>query len=408
MHPGTTATSPCTDAEKATGSHPPAYTDEEIKDDNVSMHLPKEDATKFTNIDSNSKIEVFDVKQYNVLILGESRAGKTTFRKVLRNINHKTKIKVCRGTVNPTTKYTLFSIDGKFIAVNMLDTPGFAEASDGISRSDSAIRSTITEYVKQNIVKLDLILIAINGASGLTGSQIKNITSVLKFLGRQVASRTCMLVTHFENQNIEDEKKWVNDFTTNSNMKFLTRACEAGFLFTGALNKNQFDNITVRDSYILQQKRRNLEFFKTLTSGETVSLMSQQMKDAKSMFAMQESVLTACISIKNLIPEVEATWQHAIDRRLAISKAIEEKLIKDSDLLARAQEVVAKLSSLGADGKDIKTMKLDENVVKMMQEYEAIGNTIQEKYIRVMELSGEFTELDQIATLLCDELEWSI
>jgi hypothetical protein len=55
------------------------------------------------------KINVYDIKQYNVLILGESRSGKTTFRKVLKNINFVTKMEVWRGTISPISKSTLFN-----------------------------------------------------------------------------------------------------------------------------------------------------------------------------------------------------------------------------------------------------------------------------------------------------------
>jgi hypothetical protein len=152
---------------------------------------------------------------------------------------------------------------------------------------------------------IDLILIAINGSSGINASQVANITAVLKFLGRQVSSRTCMLITHFENRNADEEAKWVDEFKSNPNMSFLTKACEGGFLFTGALDKNQFDNISLRDSYITQQRRRNITFFNKLMNGESVSLLSQPMMNAKCMLAMQESVLTSCMNLKNLIPEVE-------------------------------------------------------------------------------------------------------
>jgi hypothetical protein len=51
-------------------------------------------------------------------------------------------------------------------------------------------------------------------------------------------------------------------------------------------------------------------------------------------------------------------------------------------------------------------MRLDENVVTMMADYEKIGETIREKYNRVIAMSNEFSEKDQKATLLWHELEW--
>jgi len=264
----------------------------------------------------------------------------------------------------------------------------------------------IIDYVKRDITRIDLILIAINGSSGINASQVANITSVLKFLGRQVSTRTCMLITHFENRSVEEELRWAEEFKSNPNMKFLTMACQGGFLFTGALDKNQFDNVALRDSYITQQRRRNITFFNKLMNGESVSLLSPQMMNAKCMLAMQESVLTSCMNLRNLIPEVEATWQHAIETRIKISGAM--KHIKDKELLERAERIVQDLGDLGSEGKDVKTMNLDENVVKMMSEYELIGESIRDRYGRVTAMSNEFSEKDQKATLLWNEIEWCI
>lgn len=354
-----------------------------------------------------SDIKVYDVAQHNILLLGESRTGKSTYRKVLHNINHVTKLEVWRGTVVPNSSTSLFNVDGKFVSLNILDTPGFGEASVSSTRTDSNLQNIIVEFVKKDITELSLILITVNGSGGLTSSQIKKITNCLRFLGRRVAKKTCLLVTHFENRNRLDEKKWIDEFKSNKRMRFLTRACQGGFLFTGALDDSQFKNVTCRDKFIDQQRRRNKHMFEKLLAGSPVKLMSQQMKEAKSMFAIEESIITSCMNLQAMIPEVESTWNHALNARVKINKYLSDGKVTDKELVEHAKKVTTKLACIGTKTDDIKTMKLDENVVKFMTEYEKIGSEIKEKYRKTLELLNKYSEMDQEASLLLNELEWS-
>jgi GTP-binding protein EngB required for normal cell division len=358
--------------------------------------------------DEETNIKVFDLEQHNVLLLGESRTGKSTFKEVLHNINHVTKMEVWRGTVIPTSSTSLFQVNGKYISINMLDTPGFGEVAKVASRKDDSIRNLIMEFVKKDITKLSLILITINGSGGITAAQIQNITSCLKFLGRQVASKTCFLVTHFENRTHEEETRWIEEFKANPNMSFLVRACQGGFLFTGALNDVQFASVAIRDNFIEQQRRRNGDLFQKLMDGEPVSLMSPEMKQAKSTLAVQESVSTSCINLQTMIPEVIVTYEHALNIRVKISKAIENGLIKDEELLSVAEDVVEKMACIGSQTDDINEMKLDENVLSLMTDYEKIGEEIQERYAKVLDLLSKYSELDQMGSTTWTEIEWCI
>jgi len=218
------------------------------------------------------EIDVFDIEQYNVLFLGESGAGKTTFRKVLRNIDCLKKTKNMHGTLKSTFKNTLFSINKQFVSVNILDTPGFMSASFDSERINDIMRSVVTECVSRDTMRIDLILIVINGSRLMTVNQLANISLVMNLLGQKSAARTCLLVTHFESRDIDDEKKWIADFTSNPNMRNIMAKCHGGILFTGALEKNQFDNQSLCDSYIIKQCRWNDAFFDKLRGGGSVSI----------------------------------------------------------------------------------------------------------------------------------------
>jgi hypothetical protein len=138
-----------------------------------------------------------------------------------------------------------------------------------------------------------------------------------------------------------------------------------------------------------------------------VSLLSPEMKEARSIFAVQESVTTSCMNIRALIPEVHDTWQHALGTRLKISNLLSSGKLNDNVPLRKlAEETVEKLSVIGEEGHDISKMSLEEGVLEMMTNYEKIGNEIQQRHIKILELLNRYVDLDQIGSLAWDELDW--
>lgn len=363
------------------------------------------DIEGYVHVNEDSILDNFPVEHHNILLIGESRTGKSTFLKILENINFTTKLEIYRGTVIPHTKTILFKIDGRYIFLNIIDTPGFGEISADGSRSDHNLRGLIADFVKRDITKVSAILLAVNGSGGLTAGQVKNMTKCIKFLGKHTSRKTSFLVTHFENRTEDDEQKWIHEFTTNPTMRFLNKACGNGILFTGAINETEHKRVATRDSYILQQKRRLLKIFDKLLGGEPVSLMSNHMKIARSMFANQESVLTSCMNLRALIPEVQKTWDHAFKTRVSLSKILAESKTMEEDTKTRTEEVIRKMEVLGTE-EDLKQLSMDENVTKLMNEYERIGEQIREKYIKAMDMNNEYTKLDNLGSLIHDELDW--
>jgi len=260
----------------------------------------------------------------------------------------------------------------------------------------------ITEFVKQDVTKLSMVCIAIKGDGGLAQAQISQITASITFLGEEASARSCFLVTHVENRTEEDEKKFIEAFTSNPNMEFLNMAVQGGFLFTGAINETQHKNVAIRDAFIVQQRRRNLQFFELLMGGEPIELRSEAMQQAKSMFAVQESVLTSCTSLQRLVPEVKATWAHAMDTRIKISALLAEGKL-DPEKTARATTMVERLQKLGAEAA---APVISDNVPKMLADYEKIGTDIRQKYEEAMALNDEYIILDTDASSILRIITW--
>lgn len=350
----------------------------------------------------DESIEMLEVTQHTCLLIGESRTGKSTFSKLIADINYRTNLEVWRGTIDPTTQTMLAKVNNKYISIEILDTPGFGEATTSTARGDHKLRSIITEFVKRDVCKLSMVCIAIKGDGGLTAAQIAHITASIQFLGEEAAARSCFLVTHFENRTEEDEQAFIEAFTSNPNMEFLNMAVQGGFLFTGAINETQHKNVAVRDAFILQQRRRNRQFFHMLTQGPPIELRSEEMAQAKSMFAVQESVLTSCTSLQQLVPEVKATWTHAMDTRVKLSAILAEGKL-DPEKEARAKAMVEKLEKLGAsDAAPV----VNDKVPQMMAEYEKIGNEVRKSYEEALALNDEYLALDTEASQILRIVSW--
>jgi len=194
----------------------------------------------------------------------------------------------------------------------------------------------IVDCVRRNHTNVDLILITINGMSCIIQKQIANITSVLKFMGPQIASRTCLLITHFENRCVDDEKKWISDFTSDPRMQFLTTACKGGFLFTGALNKTRLNDPAIRSAFTIQQTRRNVAFFNKLMTGDRVPLLpSTVMNNIKCMIAIQNEVPRNYLNSPMMHTTDENPWHTTFETWLRVSTVLSKKVIEAYPILKK-------------------------------------------------------------------------
>jgi GTP-binding protein EngB required for normal cell division len=296
--------------------------------------------------------------------------------------------------------------------LNIIDTPGFGEAAEGtFVRTDDNLKALISDFVKRDITKLSLVLVTINSAAGIGQAQVDQITNCLVLLGREIAPRTCFLVTHFENRGEEDEQNWITTFSSNKKMAFLLCACQGGFLFTGALTPSQFDEIKLRDAFIRQQRRRNVVLFQKIVGGEPVSLMSPEMADARSIFAVQESVTTSCVGLRSILPKVKERWKKALEHRLKLTEALVEhkaKIERVPKLLDDVTDAIRSLAVIGDADHDIQALSVDDDACELMRDYDLKGRLIREKYERVQDYNDKYSALEQLGARVWAAVDYEI
>lgn len=340
-------------------------------------------------------------KEYNVILLGESRSGKTTFKRTLADPNHQTEMQVLRGTINPTVEQHLFNIDGEFIGVNIVDTPGFGELAEDECRTDIAIENMIAECAKKDIAHISMILITVDGQAGLTQNKVKMMKQVMRFLGQDLASHVYLLVTHFEGRTQEHETEWMNIFRNTEGIGFLRGAIRGGFIFTGALDSTLFKNVQLRDRYLLEQRRRTREFFEKLRNSSPKLLRSEAILRTQGMLHFSEAMATKCRSLRLLIPDLETLRIDAINERICVSSMLE----KSPD--ERAAKICQEYGWLGNE-KEETVLPTQASATYKMDEYTELGKDILTLYGEVLELHNKYTEAKNSLTRLKDELEWGM
>lgn len=339
--------------------------------------------SKSNRIEKNINFKVHNVKTHKIIILGDSRAGKSTFINYLIDISHKTKMTIFRQTVEPSKTNILYEINGQFIQITIIDTPGFGEVSNAQSRNDNILRQTISSFVKGNLTEVDAILIAINGSSGLNGYQVQSIARCLSHMGNQIARKTFFLFTHFEGKTLEEENKLIEEVKQNQNLAFLVEACKGGFLFSGAISSKEWLNVKIRDEFIIQQKQRINTFIEKAIDGDPVKLNSKKMKKAKSMFSCAETMSTAYALASKIGPETKRTREDAIILRQTLGKMANKKC--DAKDKTAMETVIQEASILDESCDSKKDLENHTQIGTLMKSYKKTGKKIEKLCLDALE-----------------------
>jgi len=194
-------------------------------------------------------------KNYNILLIGDSRSGKSTFLELIKNNDYVVETEIFRKTRDPISDTLFLKYDNEYIHINFIDTPGFNEVG-GSSRTNKELEELITNFIRKDVTKLNMVLITINGSSGINQLQLDSITNTIKYLGKQLTNNMILLTTHFDLKDELEEKDWINKFQQDENVEFLRMIIKNKHLFTGAIDKIVQKNTQQRDLFLLLQKKK--------------------------------------------------------------------------------------------------------------------------------------------------------
>jgi small GTP-binding protein len=347
-------------------------------------------------LSEDTQYDVTDCKPYNILMIGDSRSGKSTFINLLKNINHVSKKVLFSETSVCKTHNVWIKYKNNNMSINIIDTPGVNEVGD-TSRTNETINHMITSFVKQDVTKIHLVLITINI---LDSDKVKSITEIIKLLGAKLSKNMVLLVTHSEGRDSEEEQKWIEQFNKTKAFSFIKTACKAGFLFTGAIDEVVYKDVKMRDKFIILQKNRIAKFLNLLLSVEPEVLGNEVHKKAESKFQVRESVVNNHSSLKQLIPEVKSLCE-----QIVIARGKLNNLLIPIDHQNEVDSIIDEASQIGTN--DIILPKIDENMKRMMEEQETLSVVVENELKKAREFNDQFTNILNELNRLINIIEFS-
>jgi len=321
----------------------------------------------------------------NVILLGDSRTGKTTFLKYLKNIDARVTPSIFYGTKLPESTTLIVNYKGELFAIRFLDTPGLNElGDDGKQRTNQEIFDSIIESVHGDMTGIHMILIVMNS---IVQSGLDTIRDIMTMLGGAFYKNTFLLKTHSENIDEALEKKLFADM---SKIMVLRNACQGGILFSGALNENVDQSVVTRFRRV--QSLRNESFLQALIRTEMVPFKQAKIEINPAKF------MTYSSSIKDLRNIVDL-GSMLISRRLGaiqFQNKIREYDISSSNIGSDEkmlfQEFEKEVSTISLSDDE----KMDENVKTMKEKLVNYVNESKDVSMMAEKITTESKKLGQL------------
>jgi len=238
---------------------------------------------------------------YNVVLVGDSRVGKSTFIDLLQNYTSQAEDQPYRGTVMPEVK-TLYYNDeqssNKNICLNILDTPGLDEvtANGDPARPNDELQDIIANHIKSNFADINLILITIQNG-GITDKVVKTMYDIKKYFGLKYQNCLGLLITHCEEFDEEGEKIYMESVLKNASVKAFIIALDNRVLFTGK-NTNKLNAIQTYN-FIKKQQRRKCSFIDMLKKSVKTKLKNENnLERIESIDILESAAATNKIILK--------------------------------------------------------------------------------------------------------------
>lgn len=266
---------------------------------NLLSYKYKEDPCQATTITAIEKFTFHSVKTANILIVGPTGSGKSTFLNVLKNPNYVSEYEIDSQTQEAQMDKNLFEIDNEFFMVQVIDTPGFGDSSSN-QKSDFELEEMILKFIKQGVTELHMVLITARYGIRFEKSQVDTIMNVLRFLGKDMRKNTSVLCTFAENTTDQEKEEWIRK-AKKSNINTLLKYCHNKVFFTGMLQKG-----TEMQKQVFSRELR-ADQTKIITSAirsKPITLSGEEHETISNQFKVYESAAKDSLTLKKLLPSI--------------------------------------------------------------------------------------------------------
>ena len=185
------------------------------------------------------------VEQKNILLIGRTRTGKSTIKKVLVDPTQVADEMRLAAQTRAAT-FESFIIDDDAMVLNIIDTPGLFErgASSMDLMDNKTILKTIEQCVAREITKFHLICFCASFEAGINDEDVKAIKLLTEFLGPEVSQSACLVITRCESKSEELRNSLRREIESDTLFQPLTGYFRRGIFFSGSLDRDSYNNAT--------------------------------------------------------------------------------------------------------------------------------------------------------------------
>jgi GTP-binding protein EngB required for normal cell division len=188
-----------------------------------------------------SRNEVFEKlrrNQKNILIIGRSRTGKSTFKNVLADPTR------VPDTLKPysQTEFPIFeqySVSGTDMILNFVDTPGLFQQTTSLP-DNTTIMQLIDGYIRSKVTQLHFVCFCISIETKIDTNDLHTIQKLFDFLGPEIRKNACLIITKCESKADQQLETLSKEAQTNLDFKVLSSQMKQGIFFTGSINREDW------------------------------------------------------------------------------------------------------------------------------------------------------------------------
>lgn len=254
---------------------------------------PTEIQNLHTNIRNNDNFPMEETKTRSTLIVGKSHSGKTTGVGTLKDICYSPQLmSLFSDTFEP--KYTSFSLQDKDneikYTLNIIDTPGLKEVKKigEDARSDDVILSTINYCLKNEITKINCLLIFISFETGVGSDDLDSFSTFIEKFGHEKL-KIGIIITRAENKTDEWKKEMMDQLNQHTYFSNILKKENVKVMFLGCVDSMQiqaFSNIDDLEYLYSVVNEMRTELLKFIFSAEG----SVKLIDLPIAFGIKNSV----------------------------------------------------------------------------------------------------------------------